>query len=53
MVDANCVKTALQKLEEINWLYKDVNGDPVDDTAQPVTEVTNSATSTMLEKKNH
>ena len=50
LVDVNRVKTALQKLKEINWLYKGINSDSVDDTAQHVIEVTNSATSIMLEK---
>ena len=50
LVDVNLVNTALLKLKEINWLYKGVNSDAVDETAKHVIEVTSTATSTMLEK---
>ena len=49
LVDVNCVKAAIQKLKESNWLYKEVDDDSVDEAAK-VIEVTNSTTSTMLEK---
>ena len=50
LVDVNCVKAAIQKLKESNWLYKEVDDDSVDEAAKKVIEVTNSTTSTMLEK---
>ena len=50
LVDVNHVKAAIRKLKESNWLYAEVNDDAVDDAAKKVIEVTNSATSTMLEK---
>ena len=50
MVDANQVKQALQKLKQINWLYKDVHEDSVDEAAKQVIEMVSSTSSTMLEK---
>ena len=50
LVDVNRVKAAIQKLKEGNWLYKEVDDDSVDEAANKVIEVTNSTTSTMLEK---
>ena len=49
LVDVNHVKAAIRKLKESNWLYKEVNDDSVD-AAKKVIKVTNSASSTMLEK---
>ena len=50
LVNVNRVKAAIQKLKESNWLYKEVDDDSVDEAAKKVIEVTNSTTSTMLEK---
>ena len=50
LVDVNRVKAAIQKLKESNWLYKEVDDDSVDEAAKKVIEVTNTTTSTMLEK---
>ena len=50
LVDVNRVKSAVDKLKQINWLYKDVSDDAVDDSIKQVIEVVNSTTSTMLEK---
>ena len=50
LVDVNRVKAAIQKLKESNWLYKEVDDDSFDEAAKKVIEVTNSTTSTMLEK---
>ena len=50
LVDVKAVKAAKQKLQDINWLYKAVDNDAVDDTAKRVIEVANNATSKMLEK---
>ena len=43
------MKSAVDKLKQINWLYKDVSDDGVDDSTKQVIEVVNSKTSTMLE----
>ncbi|KAL5502532.1 hypothetical protein EMCRGX_G009328 [Ephydatia muelleri] len=45
LVDVNAVKLAIQKLKEINWLYKNV-----DDAAKNIVEVVDKASSIMLEK---
>ena len=50
LVNVNNVKTAVRKLKEINWLYSEVDDDPVHDASKQVIEVVNSATSTMLDK---
>jgi len=50
LVDVNQVKAAIQKLKDINWLYKEVTDESVDEAAKQVVEVTNNTTSTMLEK---
>ena len=45
------VKAAIQKLREINWLYKDVDDTSIDNVAKQVIEsAADSATSTMLVK---
>ncbi len=44
------VNAAIQRLKESNWLYKDVSDESVDEAAKRVIEVTNNATSSMLEK---
>ena len=34
LVDVNAVKVAIQKLKEINWLYKNVDDASLDETAK-------------------
>ena len=36
LVDVNKVTKAFQKLKEINWLYKDVDDNSVDESAKKV-----------------
>jgi len=43
------IKAAIQKLKDINWLYREVTDESVDEAAKQVVEVTNNTTSTMLE----
>ncbi len=50
IVDIRKVKIAINKLKEINWLYKSVNDNSIDEVAKQVIEVCDSACSTMLEK---
>ena len=40
----------MQKLTKINWLYKNVDDESVDELAKQVVEVINNTSSTMLEK---
>ena len=39
------------KLKKINWLYKEVDEDSVDEVVKQVMEVANSASSKILERK--
>ena len=48
--NVNHVKVAINILKEINWLYKDITDDSVDEAAKQVIEVVNNTSSTMLEK---
>ena len=48
LVDVNHIKEAVRKLREINWLYKDVKEDCVDEAVNEVVEVVRNCT--MLEK---
>ena len=50
LVNVNQIKTAVQKLTEINWLYKNVDDESVDEAAKQVVEVINNTSSTTLEK---
>ena len=50
LVDINHVKQAVQKLKEINWLYRDIDEQTLDEAAQQVKEVVTNTTSTMLVK---
>ena len=50
LVDANHIKAAVSKLIEINWLYKHIHEDSVDEAVMEVVEVVKNTTSTMLEK---
>ena len=50
LVNVDNVKTAVQKLREINWLYSEVKDDSVDDVSKKVIEIADNASSTMLDK---
>ena len=50
LVDIKKVKRAFNKLKEINWLYKSIEDDTIDEVAKKVIEVCDSASSTMVEK---
>ena len=50
LVDVNHVKATVIKLREINWLYKHIHEDCVDEAVNEVVEVVKNTTSTMLEK---
>ena len=50
LVNVRLVKAAVHKLKQINWLYKDVDPDSVDDATKKVVEVINNTSSKMLEK---
>ena len=52
LVNVDNVKTAVQKLREINWLYSEVKDDYVDDDSKKVIEIADNASSTMLDKAN-
>ena len=44
------IKSAFNKLKKINWLYKSVDNNSINDVAKNVIEACDSASSTMLEK---
>ena len=50
LVDVNNIKAAVNKLKEINFLYKDVDDESIDDTTKEVIEVVSNTTSTMITK---
>ena len=50
LVDINEIKKAVQKLKDINWLYKDVREDSVDEAVQDMVEVVKKTSRTVLEK---
>ena len=50
MVNVDLIKIAAQKLNEINWLYNNMDDKSVDEAAKQVIETTNNTSSTMLEK---
>ena len=50
LVNVDLVKTATKILRKTNWLYKGVNDESVDEAAKRIMEVTNSASSIMLQK---
>ena len=50
LVDVNAIKQAIQKLKEMNWLYKNVDDASLDDVSKKVVEVVEKPSSTMLEK---
>ena len=50
IVNVNALRASLRKLKEINWLYKQVPSDCIDDVARQVVETVDSTTSTMIVK---
>ena len=50
LVDVNHIKAVVSKLREINWLYKHIHEDCVDEAVSEVVEVVKNTTFTMLEK---
>ena len=50
LVDVNCVKKAISTLKLCNWLYRDVKNESIDETTKHIIEVSNTATTRMLEK---
>ena len=50
LVNVNHVKAAVNTLRMCNWLYKDVTDKCIDEATKHIIEVSNSATSGMLEK---
>ena len=50
MVDVNGVKEAVQCLKQINWLYKTVDEESVNDAAKTAFEAIGHTNSTLLEK---
>ena len=50
LVNVNSLKQVIQKLKEINWLYKNVAVQSIDEATRKVMAISNNATNTMLEK---
>ena len=50
LVNVDALKAAIHKLKEINWLYKEVDEDDLDDVTREVIETVSDTSSTMLEK---
>ena len=50
LVDVNDLTAAVQKVQQINWLYKDIDEQSLDQVTKQVKEVTSNTTSTMLVK---
>ena len=50
LVNVDSVKRALATLKQINWLYTDVADDCVEEAVQVVIQVSNNATTAVLEK---
>ena len=50
LVDVDKMKVALNKLKEMNWLYKAVDDSSIDETSKEVIAVVNKASSTMFER---
>ena len=48
LVDVNAIKAVVQKIGEINWLYRVVEAEEVDSTVKKVVEVFSKACCTML-----
>ena len=50
LVDINVVKAALVKLKEIDWLYKNVDDESLEEATKKVVETIDNTSSTMIEK---
>uniref|UniRef100_A0A1X7UYI4 Dynein heavy chain tail domain-containing protein n=1 Tax=Amphimedon queenslandica TaxID=400682 RepID=A0A1X7UYI4_AMPQE len=48
----NEMTAALRKLKEINWLYRNVNNDSIDELSKLVIQVVSNTTCKMLDKAN-
>ena len=44
LVDVNKVKAALRKLKQINWIYRSVDDDSIDESSQNVIQVDSNTT---------
>ena len=49
LVDVNHIRAAASKLREINWLYKHIHEDSVDEAVREVVEVVKNTASTGYE----
>ena len=49
-INVDALKGAIHKLKEMNWLYKEVDEDDLDDVAREVIETVSDTSSTMLER---
>ena len=50
LINVDALKGAIHKLKEINWPYKEVDEDDLDDVAREVIETVSDTSSTMLER---
>ena len=50
LVNVNHIKTAISTLRCCNWLYRGIPEECIDDTTKHIIEVTNNATTKMLQK---
>ena len=50
LINVDALKGAIHKLKEMNWLYKEVNEDDLDDVAREVIETVSDTSSTILER---
>ena len=50
LVNVNHVKAAISTLRSCNWLYRDIPEECIDETTKHIIEVTNNASTKMLEK---
>ena len=50
LVNVNYVKTAISTLRSCNWLYRGIPEECIDETTKHIIEVSNNATTKMLEK---
>ena len=51
MVNMDTLKAAIQKLKEINWLYKDVDENDLDNISREVIETVSNTTSEKADKQ--
>ena len=50
LVDVNAIKRAKKKLQQINWLYRVLDDNEIDESVKKVVEIAYTATEPMLEK---